>query len=57
MTELQDINRQIRDTRAEMKAKGIKRLSMMNGGHSSDSMRLNERMFALETKKKALQAK
>jgi len=35
-----------------MKAGGIRRISMMNGGHSRESMRLNERMFMLETRLK-----
>lgn len=46
---LKEIRQQIRKLKAEMRAKGIRRISMMNGGHSSESMRLNERMFYLET--------
>ncbi len=44
-----EIRRAIRECRAEMKAKGIRRLSCFNGGHSSESYRLNSRMFELET--------
>ena len=46
----QDIRKAIRETRAEMKAKGIKRVSCFNGGHSPESYRLNARLFELETK-------
>jgi hypothetical protein len=44
-----EIRRQIREVRAEMKAKGIKRSSCFNGGHSPDSYRLNAEMFRLES--------
>ena len=50
MTQVQQIRQEIRETRAEMKAMGIKRSSFMNGSHSADSYRLNAHMFALETK-------
>jgi phage regulator Rha-like protein len=43
-----EIRREIRAIRAEMKAKGIRRLSCFNAGHSADSYRLNARMFELE---------
>ena len=44
-----EIRKAIREVKAEMKAKGIKRLSCFNGGHSPDSYRLNARLFELET--------
>lgn len=40
---------ELRNVKQEMKAKGIKRSSMMNGGHSPESMRYNETCFRLET--------
>lgn len=49
MSEKSELRRQLRAVKAEMKAKGIKRMSMMNGGHSPESMRLNEECFRLET--------
>lgn len=50
-----ELTTEIRKTRAEMKAKGIRRISFMNGGHSQESYRLNARMFQLETERKQLQ--
>jgi len=44
-----DIRKQIRDTRREMKAKGVRRISCMNGGLSGEVYSLNARMFQLET--------
>lgn len=55
--EIKRVMEQIRDTRAEMKAKSIPRLSMMNGGHTFESLRLNEKMFALELKRDQLKGK
>ena len=55
--ELKQIQADIRATRAEMKAKGIRRSSCFNGGHSPESYRLNSRMFELETRKKRLAGK
>lgn len=48
---LEDLNAALRAVRAEMRAKGIRRLSCFNGGHSPDSYRLNAEMFRLETLK------
>lgn len=48
MTE-KEIRKAIRDTRAEMKSRGIRRISCFNGGHSPESYRLNAEMFRLET--------
>lgn len=45
----QEIKADIKATRAEMKAAGIKRTSCFNGGMAGDNYRLNARMFALET--------
>jgi hypothetical protein len=44
-----EIRSDIRELRARMKARGIRRTSMMNGGHSMESMRANQEMFSLET--------
>ena len=46
----QEIKKQIRETRKEMKAKGIKRISCFNGGLLGEVYSLNARMFDLETK-------
>lgn len=43
------LKHEIQETRREMRAKGIRRLSCFNGGHSPESYRLNARMFELET--------
>lgn len=47
------LQEQIRETRREMREKGIRRMSCFNGGHSPESYRLNARMFELETKLKS----
>lgn len=44
-----EIRDEIRATRQEMKAKGIRRISCMNGGLSGEVYSLNARMFRLET--------
>ena len=46
----QEIKKQIRETRKEMKAKGIRRIACFNGGLSGEAYSLNARMFDLETK-------
>lgn len=46
---IQEIRKAIRETRREMKAKGIKRMSCFNGGLSGEAYSLNARMFSLET--------
>ena len=48
----QEIRKQIRETRKEMRAKGIKRISCFNGGLSGEAYSLNARMFQLETQLK-----
>ena len=48
----QEIRKQIRETRKEMRAKGIKRISCFNGGLSGEVYSLNARMFQLETQLK-----
>lgn len=55
MSDAQDLRRQIRATRAEMKRAGIRRISCFNGGHTAESYRLNSRMFTLETQLKQVQ--
>jgi hypothetical protein len=47
-----EIRKEIRQVRAEMREKGIRRSSCFNGGHSPESYRLNARMLELETKLK-----
>jgi hypothetical protein len=49
MTDEQRIRREIRDARLELKAKGLRRISCFNGGHSAESYRLNALLFRLET--------
>ena len=44
-----EIRAAIRETRKEMRAKGIKRISCFNGGLSGEIYSLNARMFSLET--------
>jgi hypothetical protein len=51
-----EIRRDIRTTRATMKAKGIRRLSFMNGGHTADSAQLNFEMCRLESELKQIKA-
>jgi hypothetical protein len=48
---LKEINRELRETRAEMRAKGIRRTSCFNGGLSGEAYSLNARMFRLETER------
>jgi hypothetical protein len=50
------LRQQLREVRSEMRARGVKRSSFMNGGHSPESYRLNARCFELETQLKRLQA-
>ena len=50
-----EIKALIRETRKEMKAKGIKRTSCFNGGLQGEVYRLNARMFQLETELKSAQ--
>lgn len=57
MSDAQDLRRRLRELRAEMKRRGIRRMSMMNGGHTSESMRFNEECFRLETLLKREMAK
>lgn len=49
--DLKAIKADLRATRAEMRALGIKRTSCFNGGLDRETQRFNERMFALETEK------
>jgi hypothetical protein len=43
-----EIRREIRELRADMKAKGLRIISFMNGGQSLEQMRANERLFELK---------
>ena len=52
-----EIKTQMRETRKEMKAKGIKRISCFNGGLQGESYSLNARMFQLETELKTAEKK
>lgn len=47
----------IRETRSEMRAKGIKRTSCFNGGLLGEVYSLNARMFQLETELKTAESK
>ena len=49
----QDIKALIKETRKEMKAKGVKRTSCFNAGLSAEVYSLNARMFQLETQLEA----
>jgi hypothetical protein len=49
MSAIRELQRQIRETKADMRRQGIKRSSFMNGGHTPDSYRLNARLFTLTT--------
>lgn len=51
--EINEIKKEIKELKAERKAKGLKAMSFMNGGHSPDSLRIATRLFALETKLKS----
>lgn len=42
-----ELVRELRDMKAEMKRKGIRKTSCFNGGHSPESYRLNARIFAI----------
>jgi hypothetical protein len=57
MKDIKRIRAAIRETRAEMRAKGIKRISCFNGGLSGEVYSLNARMFQLETELKTAQAR
>jgi len=52
-----DLQKQLRETKREMRARGIRRTSMMNGGLSPDEMRFNEQCFRLETEIQRARAK
>ncbi len=47
MKTVKEVRAEIRETKREMKEKGIKRSSCFNGGHSPESYRLNSLMFKL----------
>ncbi len=47
-----ELRRMIRETRQEMKAKGIRRISCFNGGLLGEVYSLNARMFQLESQLK-----
>ena len=44
----QEVKRTIRELKREMKANGIPVSSCFNGGHTLESMRYNQRLFALK---------
>ena len=54
---VKQIRAQIRETRQEMKAKGIRRISCLNGGLLGEVYSLNAKMFSLETALKSAMAK
>ena len=45
-----EIKKQIRELKGEMKRYGIRVSSCFNGGHSIESRRYNEALFALKVK-------
>lgn len=49
---VKELKAEIRATRAEMRQKGIKRISCFNGGLHGEVYSLNARMFRLETELK-----
>lgn len=52
--ELKYLKSELRLLRHGMKVRGISRRSVMNGGHSAESMRANEECFRLESMIKKL---
>lgn len=50
MSDLAQLKKELRETRREMKEKGIRKTSCFNGGLSPDEYRLNARLFELKTK-------
>jgi len=48
MSRVSEIQAAIRELKADMKARGLPVRSMMNGGHTMESMRANERLFDLK---------
>ena len=54
MRTLKQVNADLRECRAEMRARGIKRTSCFNGGLSADVYRFNARMFALENERESI---
>jgi archaeosine-15-forming tRNA-guanine transglycosylase len=46
----QEIRKEIREHKAEMKASGYRVMSFMNGGQPIAQMRANERLFALKAR-------
>jgi hypothetical protein len=48
MTQATQIRRIIKELKQDMKSRGLPIRSMMNGGHSMESMRANERLFDLK---------
>ena len=49
LSPIAEARRELRELRAEMKRKGIRRTSCFNGGHSKESLRFNEECFRLES--------
>lgn len=47
--ELNEAKRELREVKAEMRAKGIRRVSCFNGGLTPDEKRTNEALFRLKT--------
>jgi hypothetical protein len=48
MTPATEIRREIASLKRDMKAHGLPIRSMLNGGHTMESMRANERLFDLK---------
>lgn len=56
MTTPKEIKKQIRELKGEMKRYGIRVGSCFNGGHSPESMRYNQTLFALKVQLERAQA-
>jgi len=56
MRTLQEIKQDIRELRAEMKARRVRRVSCFNGGLTFEERDCNSRMFNLETERKTVEA-
>jgi protoheme ferro-lyase len=56
MRTLKEIADEIRETRKEMKAKRVRRISCFNGGLTADERQFNQRLFNLETERRTVAA-
>ena len=54
---IKQIKQTIRETKQEMKARGIKKTSCFNGGLDSQTYSFNARLFRLQTELEGLESK